>query len=107
MSDIAVLRSAIDQLRQQCEKITTPEQLEASLDDARLVLKSAFQTELEEDARKLFRDLRERKEHFAPATKAGAQTGAGDRDNLARRVQRERTRLGSGGGRHRQGMGRS
>ena len=97
MSDIAVLRNAINQLRQQSEKITTSEQLEASLDDARLVLKRAFQTELEEEARKLFRDLRERKDRFAPSTSAEAQTGGGDRDNLARRVQRERTRLGSGG----------
>ncbi len=97
MSDIAVLRTAIDQLRQQSEKLTTAEQMEVILDDARLVLKRAFQTELEEEARKLFRDLRERKERFASATKAEAQTGAGDRDNLARRVQRERTRLGSGG----------
>ncbi len=97
MSDIAVLRNAIDQLRRQSEKLSTAEQMEAILDDARLVLKRAFQTEVEEDARKLFRDLRERKEHFAPATNAEAQTGAGDRDNLVRRVQRERTRLGSGG----------
>lgn len=59
MPELSEVQARIEDLRQR-SAVATTEELEALLNDSRRLLKDAFQTEHEEDARKLFRELRAR-----------------------------------------------
>jgi hypothetical protein len=91
------LQDQIQHLRQRSKAAAKTEELAPLLDEARALLKSAFQTADEEDARSLFRELRDRVEAAAFATRLGGETGAlRQHDQILRRVQHERMRLDDG-----------
>lgn len=98
MDNHVSLSTQMDELRRRARGAVTAGEMELVLDDARAVLKQAFQTDQEDEARDLFRQLRDKKQSLAVA--AGLElTGAPpDRlGQLSRRVQRERLRLSGGG----------
>ncbi len=98
-NDIGQLRKRLNALRQKSAAANRREEIEILLDEARALLKSTFQTEFEDDARNLFRELRNRIEGTPtglPPDTAGAPDSK--ETQLARQVQRERLRLESSGG---------
>lgn len=91
------LKDQIQHLRQRSNATAKTDDLEQLLDEARALLKSAFQTADEEEARSLFRELRDRAESAAFATRLGGETSAlSQHDQIVRRVQHEQMRLNAG-----------
>ncbi len=90
------LSAQIENLRQRSAAAGSVEELENCLDEARLLLKQAFQTDAEETVRTLFRQLLDHKESIAlTARPAQAAAPADRREQLARRLRQERLRLSS------------
>jgi hypothetical protein len=80
------LKSQLDILRQRGAAATHPEEYQSLLKEARVLLKATFQTPLEDDARKLFRELRQRSDTASVSPQA----------QVSQRIQHERIRLKSG-----------
>lgn len=83
------LKNQMEQLRKRGSD-ANPDQLDGILNEARSLLKKTFQTELEDEARGLFRELRELQEKRTPDSQPDSQ---GD---IAKRIERERSRIESG-----------
>ncbi len=91
------LKDHINHLRQRSNTAAKAEELEVLLDEARALLKSSFQTADEEEARSLFRELRDRTEAAASARRLGLETAAlSQHDQILKRVQHEQMRLNDG-----------
>ena len=97
MQQTLSLKDHINHLRQRSNAAIKADDFESLLNEARALLKSAFQTADEEEARNLFRELRDRAEAAASATRLGIETTAlSQHDQILRRVQHEQMRLNAG-----------
>jgi|GEM_PF-2957944 len=97
MQQTLSLKDHINDLRQRSNTAAKADDFESLLNEARTLLKSAFQTADEEEVRDLFRELRDRAEAAASATRLGIETTAlSQHDQILRRVQHEQMRLNAG-----------
>ncbi|MBI5715012.1 MAG: hypothetical protein HZC38_16560, partial [Chloroflexi bacterium] len=97
MQQTLSLKDHINDLRQRSSAAIKADDFELLLNEARALLKSAFQTADEEEVRDLFRELRDRAEAAASATRLGIETTAlSQHDQILRRVQHEQMRLNGG-----------
>ena len=94
MPESTELKPELDDLRQRSQSANY-EQMDGLLSEARALLKKAFQTELEEDARQLFREIRERAEKSA-SQEASSASADEVVTELLKRIQKEETRSGTG-----------
>lgn len=94
MVDLTDIKVQIDELRKRSQSANKDE-LEGLLNEARALLKKAFQTEHEEDARQIFRSIRETIDQSGVSESSSfAKNDAGS--DLAKRIQRERARSETG-----------
>ena len=90
VTDSRSLREQVESLRQQMTTAAGPDDLAPLLNQARTLLKSTFQTEVEADMQSLFRELRSRLQTGAAAAVRNNQTA-----QLIRQFQSEQVRLAS------------
>lgn len=96
MSENSELKMELDDLQSRSRSIEH-EELEKLLAEARTLLKKSVQTEHEEDARKIFRFIRDRIESGSSSTATTSSTTESvTKDALLKRIQKERNRIDTG-----------